>query len=471
MTVGSDGKPLPMKSPLSFAFNSDHSVTTSSGSGTKISALSTNPWKVSVVQVTISGKTFSDTFIPTIYPEYTKLTAPSTVSTQLQGKTTTMVIGPGGIGWILPTVAAGAPTILPPSVLPSNPGSIGPALATSTGSAGIIVGGIPTILTDSKGSTTTSLMLPSAIPTHMSAGSLISSGGKGSTLLPVTSTPSSSLQAGGLPGVGAGTGDNAATSTMTVAPTDFSTQVTSNAAWSTNLLLTTTAPGSSSKTVVPVIVGCLNCGGHGGGIILWGLPKIPRVTFSFPKFPKLPKITWPCILPFGCPGGGPEQPPRLEPEPPQSKSPDKPSSSQDHSTERTGCTTQTTSGCSTSCPPGSTGTKCSTSCSTVTGCSVSASHTTTTGACVYKDNTAFPFGFGPDGLTLLQHPMTGPTPTQTTARVGTTTASLPNLTSSSPSCTMYDVSGHITLISSTVGKACPATTTKPLPSAYTCGYK
>ena len=59
------------------------------------------------------------------------------------------------------------------------------------------------------------------------------------------------------------------TSTLTVPPTGFSTQMATNTQWSSNTWLTTSKDGHS--TIVPVIVGCPGCGpiAAGAGIIIW----------------------------------------------------------------------------------------------------------------------------------------------------------------------------------------------------------
>lgn len=93
---------------------------------------------------------------------------------------------------------------------------------------------------------------------------------------------------------------NAPTSTDTVQPSHASTKATTNTAISANYWLTTQVGGHT--TVVPVIVGCLGCGGKGGGIILCNFPSIPKVSFQVPKL-NLPSVSFPCIpIPFikGC---------------------------------------------------------------------------------------------------------------------------------------------------------------------------
>ncbi|KAM0494488.1 hypothetical protein ACHAP8_008631 [Fusarium lateritium] len=67
--------------------------------------------------------------------------------------------------------------------------------------------------------------------------------------------------------------------------------------WTSNTWITTTSEGSD-PTVVPVLVGCDDCGGSGSGIILWGFPPVPNTWFQLPG---LPKFSFPCIPPAsGC---------------------------------------------------------------------------------------------------------------------------------------------------------------------------
>ncbi|KAL8712212.1 MAG: hypothetical protein Q9225_006985, partial [Loekoesia sp. 1 TL-2023] len=106
--------------------------------------------------------------------------------------------------------------------------------------------------------------------------------------------------------------DSAPTSTMTTSPLGLSIATATNSAWTTNTWITTVAPGSSQETVVPVLVGCPGCGGRlGSGLILWNLPRLPRVQFHIPGVPKLPRFHMPCIHIFGIHVGSCPQPSKL----------------------------------------------------------------------------------------------------------------------------------------------------------------
>ncbi|RGP71266.1 hypothetical protein FLONG3_7216 [Fusarium longipes] len=161
--------------------------------------------------------------------------------------------------------------------------------------------------------------------------------------------------------------------TVTEAPDGFSTTVVGNhPEWTTNTWITTTSDDSSEPTIVPVLVGCKNCGGSGSGIILWNWPKVPDTWFQLPG---LPKFTFPCIPP-GCT----TPPTTSESDSDGENESDKPSS--------TTCTDKATvTDCFVACttytgPAGASITpECSTTCTaTHTGCSVTGTTTTSSAA-------------------------------------------------------------------------------------------
>ena len=165
-----------------------------------------------------------------------------------------------------------------------TPGPQSPPSVSSSSSA------IQTLVNSNSGSTTgSSQSLGTSTSGQTSSGGstpgqISNSGPSQTTVPPIAST------SGGI-------ATNLITGTVTSAPPDFSTQKISNTEWTGNTYVTTEKDGHS--TIVPVIVGCPNCGGIHGGIILWGLPPIPDVSFQFPKFPDLPHIHLPCIKIFG----------------------------------------------------------------------------------------------------------------------------------------------------------------------------
>lgn len=86
-----------------------------------------------------------------------------------------------------------------------------------------------------------------------------------------------------------------ASSTMTTIPPGLSLETWSGSQPTTNEWLTTTDQ-SSSTTVVPVIVPCVNC----DAIIVWGILPI-GIDFEWPQFPQLPKFRLPCLINCGSP--------------------------------------------------------------------------------------------------------------------------------------------------------------------------
>lgn len=187
------------------------------------------------------------------------------------------------------------------------------------------------------------------------------------------------------------------TSTLTSAPSDFSTEAATNTAWQGNTWVTTEKNGK--PTIVPVIVGCPDCGGDDGGIILWNLPEIPYVEFQFPGFPKLPKFHLPCLKIFGITLSGSCNTPPVDDseyspprENPPSQSESKPSQAQvtqsslsatassrtSTTASPTSCSSQTVSDCLIACSTANTNTSCcSTTCSnTITACRTSGITTT-----------------------------------------------------------------------------------------------
>ena len=144
--------------------------------------------------------------------------------------------------------------------------------------------------------TPTSQSASLSAPATASTGSQVSPGSSVETATVATVTPTSGSGSNPLSSTSL-INVSLVTSTLTSAPPSFSTDSTSNTAWTGNTWLTTTQNGQT--TIVPVIVGCPTCGGIHGGIILWNLPELPSVSFQFPGFPNLPHFHLPCIKVFG----------------------------------------------------------------------------------------------------------------------------------------------------------------------------
>ncbi|KAF7558912.1 hypothetical protein G7046_g5249 [Stylonectria norvegica] len=177
------------------------------------------------------------------------------------------------------------------------------------------------------------------------------------------------------------------TSTLTDLPVGFlPTTVTGHTEWTRNTWVTTTSPGTTTPTVVPVLVGCKGCGGRGSGIVIFGVPPVPNTVFSFPKFPSIPKVSFSCIpIPFAdnC-----KSSPRSEEGQDDDQKPTSEPQSSSHSlstTAASSCTEDiTASDCIVACTSytnldaSETTADCDTSCyNTQTGCSVTGVTSTT----------------------------------------------------------------------------------------------
>ncbi|KAJ4026347.1 hypothetical protein NW752_001287 [Fusarium irregulare] len=161
---------------------------------------------------------------------------------------------------------------------------------------------------------------------------------------------------------------------VTEAPPGFNpTTVSDHPEWTSNTWITTTSEGSD-PTVVPVLVGCNDCGGSGSGIILWGFPPVPNTWFQLPG---LPKFSFTCIPPAsGCTST------------PVTEENGEDGDEDDEQSSRTTCTDKVTvTDCFVACttytgPAGETVTpECQTTCTrTQTGCSVTGTTTTSSAA-------------------------------------------------------------------------------------------
>ncbi|KAI1771557.1 hypothetical protein F4818DRAFT_207037 [Hypoxylon cercidicola] len=296
--------------------------------------------------------TQTETFVPTTYSRFVNVSSTfitNTIFTVRDGSSTKLStysykIGPGGVGWNIPTLSGGVPVpFSPPTFLPgdgptSQSSSSG---ARSTGSSVTTASG--TSLTASKSSNTASSSsvtdsttsstsnTSNSLPSSQLSGSsntvssrtgtstgTISSGvigptanstGTGSSGITASSTgtsiksetssrseiaggsdTSSRTETSGGSDPPVTTTSGAVTSTITAPPTSFSAVTLSGTSFPSNTWVTTTDK-EDHTTIVPVIVT-----GGGIGIVMWNLPPTPNVQFSFPK---LPKFHLPCIKVFG----------------------------------------------------------------------------------------------------------------------------------------------------------------------------
>ncbi|KAI6765999.1 hypothetical protein HG530_007069 [Fusarium avenaceum] len=163
---------------------------------------------------------------------------------------------------------------------------------------------------------------------------------------------------------------------VTQAPDGWApTCVSGHPEWTTNTWITTTVEGSTSETVVPVLVDADDCDDDGSGLILFGFPLVAGTLF---KLPRAPRFSLPCIPP-GC-----SSPPHTEPAGEEDGDDGEEESSKTKKSSMTctesstvsnclvECTTQTRSGDLAGTP------ECTTTCSmTATGCSVTGTTSTT----------------------------------------------------------------------------------------------
>ena len=224
----------------------------------------------------------------------THLSTPTATSSASPGSTKSassapMTTGPSSIYTIDGITLTGNPTSLATANWTLTAGGSAMTISSHTFQ-------IPALATGgaiSVDGTLTTLPSLGAIGTRSSGASMASSRSSAGDSVPSTMSQGSS--ASSQPAINQYT--FAVTATNTAIPAGFYAQASSNADWHSNTWLTTTDK-SGHTTIVPVLVGCKVCGAIGAGIILWDLPPIPDVSFSFPKF-NLPSFSLPCIpIPF-----------------------------------------------------------------------------------------------------------------------------------------------------------------------------
>ncbi|KAL8991618.1 MAG: hypothetical protein Q9169_007813, partial [Polycauliona sp. 2 TL-2023] len=112
---------------------------------------------------------------------------------------------------------------------------------------------------------------------------------------------------------------NVPTATQTTAPPKVKLEVVTNPAWTKDTLITTTIPGSTEPTMVPVFANCDGCG-LGGSLVVLG-SFIPGISYNMPKLPggpQIPRFHLTCIAFCPSPGGPPPGTgPPPKPGPPQ----------------------------------------------------------------------------------------------------------------------------------------------------------
>ena len=140
-----------------------------------------------VVTGTISGKTITETYEPTTYTQFAKITAIITTTTfNAQRSPTPIVVGPSGVAWTPYHPVSGVPNVLPPSVLPGAPrGTQTDAKSSLTSNVPLPSGG--TIVIATLGSSVfTETFVPATISSYASLASTITTTTFGPQSSPVT---------------------------------------------------------------------------------------------------------------------------------------------------------------------------------------------------------------------------------------------------------------------------------------------
>ncbi|KAF4992909.1 hypothetical protein FGRMN_6852 [Fusarium graminum] len=177
------------------------------------------------------------------------------------------------------------------------------------------------------------------------------------------------------PGVTSAQVRPAPTATVTQVPSDWApTCVSGHSEWTADTWITTTVDGSTTPSVVPLLVDTDGCGSDGSGLILWGFPHVTGTHFNLPG---APPFSLPCIPPF-C-----STPPKIKPVGGSYGDDGNDDSSKSDKSSATCTDASTVSNCLVECitrtgPDVAPTPECTTTCSqTATGCSVTGTTTTT----------------------------------------------------------------------------------------------
>ncbi|KAK5731515.1 hypothetical protein LTR17_011313 [Elasticomyces elasticus] len=346
----------------------------------------------------------------------------------------------GGVNATTPNLPSGAPPApLPPGassgvIVTKVPQSASDGQSASFKTATVV----PITTTDAQGSTITTT-------STISGGVVITTTNSAGAVITTTSTPAIVTYP--------------ITSTMTTLPPEVSIQDFTNFPITTNIWLTTTG-SDKSTTIVPVLIPCPTCQPE----IVWKVPEVVGVEFSWPSIPKLPKWHFPCIKIFGihiageCPS--PSGPPPILDGLPLSPQASKPSSI-------SSCSSTTVQSCAEDCSvlqySSTTYTECATiSCTSVVACST---HPTTITSTTTYNCAALPaytswwtatdqqvpmLGDGGDGGTMdgpdnsdplsgITSPIVAMTSSATTTSPVTTTATPATLSTSKPTASSTGV--------------------------------
>ncbi|KAI9890153.1 MAG: hypothetical protein M1814_004434 [Vezdaea aestivalis] len=271
----------PASIPASSSLPKDSKSSIQSVLSPSVPAVSQPVNQQTIITFAYGSSKYTETYSPTTYTQFRTVTGTTSFTTEVARTPIVVTVGPGGVGWSLPTPIPDVPlgSISEPTVLPTiAPVSSLPSVYSSLGQ---------------------SQVAPSSIP-----GSVISVG-KSSFLGASSAIPAASVSAG--ISSTAASSAAAASGLTTFAPVAITTQTFSTMPGVTdNTKITTTAPDGHT-TVVPVLWHCWFCGG--GGIALWGVGPLPGIyppPIKPPVLP-LPGLHWPTITigPNGAPTPGP----------------------------------------------------------------------------------------------------------------------------------------------------------------------
>ncbi|KAI1393091.1 uncharacterized protein F4822DRAFT_426286 [Hypoxylon trugodes] len=404
---------------------------TSSSSTKSIPSAQDDEIVTSVITGSDGPLTEKETFVPTTYSKFVNISSTiviNTIFTIVDSSSTKLSnysykVGPGGIGWNIPTPSSGAPILLPPptflpghgptsrssseevhstqssaatfSEIKSTASRASNPASSSSVSNSTIVG---TLSTSSSLSTRQTSQSTHTISNRISTStSTVSFGGIGPTTSSTrtessgitVSSAGTSISTGRSSGSKSSSGietsegskppstttSSTVTSTATIPPTGFSAITLSGTSFPSNTWLTTTDKDHHT-TILPVIVT-----GGGIGIAMWNLPPTPDVQFSFPK---LPKFHLPCIKIFGVSIGSCTSNPASDGPPSNDDPTDSPTKTRttlSTSSKPSSSISTSTSTKSSSSSSSSSTSECTVS-KTVSNCAVQCATTTTSNSCI-----------------------------------------------------------------------------------------
>lgn len=316
--------------------------------GTRILLSMPLPSLATIITGTAGSQVVTETFVPHIFPQYSTISGTITTTTTLTAGASpcTVVVGPGGVGWMPYRQASGAPELLPPFVLPpSAVAALDSEQSTSDGdrSASVPLGtgdssrSLPSgvgLNASSSSSTQSSSRSPVSVGVTSSSvfhGTDISASGVSSSRSSLGNESTRSSVSSSSPGTSGSLGKTTQSASITstaalalssypdIYPISYVTTAFNNPSQSITTLSVSgaaaivynkkTLPGLSTITAPTTIkssvvetdkAGKMSTfiGGIvvGPGGVYWDPPGLPPI-------PPFPHISPPCVWPF-CTGGG-----------------------------------------------------------------------------------------------------------------------------------------------------------------------